>query len=145
MNVERKNVGDIMTPSAEYISASTSLRDAARKMRDLQCGFLPISDAAGNKFEGVITDRDIVLRGVADALDPESTPVAEIETDHVLHCFRTDSLERAAKIMNDEQVYRLVVLESEDDRRLCGVISLNDLVRHDERAIVMAVAKGIAA
>ena len=143
MAKERKNVGDIMTASAEYISASTSLRDAARKMKQLRCGFLPISYPNGNKFEGVITDR--VLRGVAEAMDPESTPVAEIETDRVFYCFRTDSLEQAAKSMHDQQVYRLVVLEGEDDKRLCGVITLNDLVRHDERAIAIAAAGGIAA
>ena len=145
MATARKNVGDVMTPSAEYISASTSLRDAARKMKELHCGFLPISDPAGEKFEGVITDRDIVLRGVAEAMDPESTPVAEIETEQVLYCFRTDSLEQAAKNMHDQQVYRLVVLEGEDDKRLCGVITLNDLVRHNEGAIAVAAAVGIAA
>ena len=50
-------------------------------MRELECGFLPICDIDGNRVEGVITDRDIVMRGVAEALDPESTPVAEIETN----------------------------------------------------------------
>jgi CBS domain-containing protein len=139
-----KNVGDIMSPTADYVASSTSLRDAARKMKQLNCGFLPISDASGNCFEGVITDRDIVVRAIAETMDPGSTTVGEIKTDRVLQCFRTDSLETAARIMAREQVYRLLVLEDENDKRLCGVISLNDIVRHDEHAIAMATAREIA-
>jgi len=145
MSVKPKTVGDIMSPSVEYIPGATTLRDAAKKMKELHCGFLPISDSEEKKLEGVITDRDIVLRAVAEAMDPESTPVSDVESNRVLYCFRSDSLEDAAKSMNNQQVYRLIVLEDENDKRLCGVVTLNDIVRHDERAIAMAAAKGIAA
>jgi CBS domain-containing protein len=134
-----------MSPSAEYIPGKTSLRDAARKMKQLQCGFLPISDSEQGRLLGVITDRDIVLRAVSEAMNAEETPVEDIQSDRVLYCFKTDSLEQAAKSMHDQQVYRLVVLDNESDKRLCGIVSLNDIVRHDEGAIAMEAARGIAA
>jgi CBS domain-containing protein len=145
MATKQKTVGDIMSPAAEYVASSVSLRDAAKKMKELHCGFLPISNSAGDRLEGVITDRDIVLRAVAEGKDPESTTVGEVETERVLYCFRTDSLESAAKSMHDQQVYRLVVLEDEDNKKLCGIVTLNDIVRNDERAIAIAVAEGVAA
>lgn len=145
MATTQKNIGDIMTPSVEHVPGSMSLRDAAKKMKELHCGFLPISNSNGDRLEGVITDRDIVLRAVAEGLDPEATTVGEIETGQVLYCFRTDSLENAAKSMHDQRFYRLVVLEDSSDKRLCEVVSLNDIVRHDERTIAIAVAEGIAA
>ncbi len=144
MTTQAKSVGDIMSPSAAYIAGTTSLSDAAKKMKELHCGFLPISDPEGDHLEGVITDRDIVLRGVAESMDPASTPVEAIESDQVLYCFRTDTLEQAAKSMRDQQVYRLVVLEGKDDKRMCGIVTLNDIVRHDEGALAAQAASGIA-
>lgn len=140
-----KNVGDVMSPSVEYISGKTSIRDTAKKMKELHCGFLPISDSSGERLQGVITDRDIVLCAIAEGMDPDSTTAEEIESGKVLYCFKTDSLEQAVKSMHDQQIYRLVVLDSESDKKLCGVITLNDIVRKDEGALAITAMEGIAA
>ena len=145
MATQRKNVGDVMTPSAEFIPGSASLREAAIKMKSLRCGFLPISDSAGDRLQGVITDRDIVLRAIAEGMDAETTAVEDVATESVLYCFRSDSLEQAARSMHQQQVYRLVVLEEDGNKQMCGIVTLNDIVRHDERAIAMAAVQGIAA
>jgi CBS domain-containing protein len=111
----------------------------------LDCGFLPISDPLGAKLLGVITDRDIAIRGVGAGLDPRETTVDRLKSDKVVYCFRNDAVERAARLMYDQQIYRLAVLESSDNKRLCGVISLNDIVRHDDHGVGARVAEGISA
>jgi CBS domain-containing protein len=83
---------------------------AARKTRDLDCGFLPVADPREEKLSGVITDRDITLRAVADGRDPAKTTVGDIQSDRVLYCFRNDDVTDAARSMQKQQVYRLVVL-----------------------------------
>ena len=80
-------VQDAMTKNATYIPAAMTLDDAARKMRELNSGFLPIADANEKKLQGVVTDRDIVLRAVAEGLDPARTSVEEVKSDAVLFCY----------------------------------------------------------
>lgn len=145
MDSTQRTVKDVMSRDVQYIAADTTLEQAARTMRELGCGFLPIGDTPGEKLQGVITDRDIATRAVAERLDPSSTPVTAVQSDRVLYCFEGDQLEQAAKSMHDQQVYRLVVLDNADSKKLAGVISLNDIVRHNERQLASAAAEGIAA
>tara|TARA_R110000823_G_scaffold119998_11_gene244431 strand:- start:16548 stop:16985 length:438 start_codon:yes stop_codon:yes gene_type:complete len=145
MATQQKRIADIMSKDVEFVRCGTSLADAAKKMQELDCGFLPISDTQGNKLLGVVTDRDIVLRGVALGKDPQNTTVDDVCGNQVLYCFATDLVERAASSMQEQQIYRLVVLDHPDTKKLCGVISLNDIVRHDERMLAMAAVQGIAA
>ncbi len=137
------HVKDVMTRACEFIEPGTSLKDAAQKMRSLDCGFLPISTQAGGKLEGVITDRDIVLRAVAEGRDPSRTAVKDVETRRVLYCFESDDLDSAARSMREQQVYRLVVLDRPESKRLCGVISLGDILRHHRSGLAADAAEGI--
>lgn len=136
-------VKDVMTQDCEFVLPSTSLTDAAKKMLELDCGFLPIGNPDTDKLEGVLTDRDIVIRAIAKGMDPSSTKVREIETSKVLYCYEDDSLDSAADSMRDQHVYRLVVVSRENNKQLCGVITLGDILRHHERKMAAEAAEGI--
>ena len=138
-------VREAMTGHAEYIPSTMTLKMAALKMRELDCGFLPLGDAPEGKLMGVITDRDIVIRGIAEGFDPAVTKVDSIKSDKVLYCFQDDKLADAAKSMHDMQVYRLVVLDNKQDKKLRGVISLGDITRHHEVALAAEAVEGIVA
>ena len=138
-------VQDAMTGNATYIAPETTLREAAQKMRELDTGFLPIGDKGQDRLLGVVTDRDLTIRALADGLDPETTRVDQVTKEKVLYCFQDDSLDEAGKSMHDQQVYRLIVLDSREKKRLCGVISLGDIIRHREEGVAGEAMKGIAA
>jgi CBS domain-containing protein len=122
-------IRDIMTRDVEYISADTPLKKAAETMERLDTGFLPIGNSPQDKLLGVVTDRDITVRGVAKGLDPTNTPVDRVKTNRVLYCYEDDEAENAARNMGEQEVYRLVVLDNEQDKRLTGVVSLADIGR----------------
>lgn len=138
-------VQDVMTKDAQYTPLDTSLKEAAETMRDLDCGFLPIGNEDNTKLLGVVTDRDIVIRAVAEGKDPTGTPVTEAMSKKVLYCFAEDNLEQAAESMQSQQVYRLIVLDNAERKNLCGVISLGDILRHQEIVLSADTAEAIAA
>ncbi len=137
-------VRDVMTPSCEFIAPNTSISDAARRMRDLDCGFLAIGTEAKGRLEGVVTDRDLVIRALAEGWNPDDTPVERAETHQVLYCFENDSLEAATKRMREQQIYRLVVLNNQEEKQLRGVISLGDILRRHESDLAEPTAEAIA-
>lgn len=136
-------VHQVMTKNAEYVLGETSLDEAARKMRDLNTGFLPIADKAEDKLQGIITDRDITIRAVAEGKDPGTTKAMDIKTDEVLYCYQQDSVEDAAKSMQQKQMYRLIVLNNPEEKRLSGVVSLGDIVRQNKLELSGETAKVI--
>lgn len=136
-------VKDVMTKACEYISPDATLMEAAQKMAQMDIGFLPIGSEAKDKLEGVITDRDIVVRAIAKGLDPNEARVGEIESTRVLYCYQDDNLEKAAQSMRDQHVYRLVVVSDPTNKRLCGVISLGDIHRHNQNQLAAQAAEGI--
>lgn len=138
-------VRELMTDKPRFIAGSTTLQDAARKMRDLDCGFLPVADEREQRLQGVVTDRDITVRAVADGRDPQKTTVEDVKTDKVLYCFKDDDVADAAKSMQDRQVYRLIVLDNRDNKKLCGVISLGDILRHKQGQLAEKTAEAIVA
>lgn len=124
-------LSDVMTRNVEALSPDTTLADAARRMRDLDVGSLPV--VRDNEPVGMITDRDIVVRAVAEGRDLGATSVGEAMTGRVVLCRADESLEAAAHAMQVEQVRRLMVVD--DDQRLVGIVSLGDLaLRGDDEA-----------
>jgi CBS domain-containing protein len=116
-------VQDVMVSKVVTIEPSASLADAARSMREANVGMLPVVDAG--RVTGVITDRDIVVRGIARAVDVSSTPVGDCLSSEVI-CARPDwTTERALKAMGDAQVGRLPVVDA--DERLLGVVTLSSM------------------
>ncbi|HYM80620.1 MAG TPA: CBS domain-containing protein [Candidatus Limnocylindria bacterium] len=112
-----------MTGDVECLAPDSTLQEAARKMKDLDVGSLPICDR--DRLSGVLTDRDIVIRSVAAGQDPKSTQVRNVMTPEVIYCFEDQGVEDAARIMEEKQVRRLMVLNRE--KRLVGIVSLADL------------------
>ena len=115
-------VRDIMTRGVQLLSPHDSLRSAARRMRDDNIGSLPVAE--GDRLVGYVTDRDLVVRGLAQGFRPD-THVHDVMTDRVLYCFEDEDVEDVALNMAHNQVRRLPVLSR--DKRLVGIIALGDL------------------
>ena len=135
-------VSEVMTRNVECICPGDSLLQAARKMRKLDVGPLPVC-GDNDRLVGMITDRDIVVRAVADARDMEETKVQDVMTPDVHFCLENHDVQHVAKLMHDKQVRRLVVLN--DDRRLVGIVSLGDLaVEAGDDAMAGEALEGIS-
>jgi CBS domain-containing protein len=119
-------VKEIMTPKMETVSPSLTLRDAARKMRDLNIGALPIWE--DGRLIGMVTDRDICCRGVADGFDPATAAVREVMSRDVAFCFSDDKVPDAAQQMERKHIRRLAVLNH--DNSLAGLLSVDDVARY---------------
>jgi CBS domain-containing protein len=117
---------DIITPGAECARVDESVSDAARKMRDLGVGALPIC-GNDNRLAGMITDRDIVLKCVAEGHDTTSMKVADYAGDEVVTIGADDSVEEALATMTSAGVRRLPVIDGHD---LVGMVSQADIARN---------------
>jgi CBS domain-containing protein len=116
-------VREVMTRDVTVLPPQATVREAAERMRERDIGPVPVSDGA--RLLGILTDRDIVVRVVALGKDPATTPVSEVMTPGVDHCFEDDRLEDALRRMRDRQIRRLVVLDRQ--QKLVGIVSLGDL------------------
>jgi CBS domain-containing protein len=123
-------VQEIMSRTVELVDPNTTIRDAARKMRADNLGALPVGE--NDRLVGVVTDRDIVMRGVAADRSAGNTTVREVMSEHVYWCFDDADVSDAAKIMTEHQVRRLPVVNQ--NKRLVGVVALADLGRNGEDA-----------
>ena len=116
-------VNEIMTTDFEKIDSTSSLFEAAQKMKLFNIGFLPVQE--GDKLIGLLTDRDIVIRGLAEGLDPQRTSVKDIVSSDIVYCFEDESIEDAARLMEDNQVRRLIVVDH--DQTPVGIVSIGDI------------------
>lgn len=114
---------EIMTADVEVIRPDSSIADAAKKMRSLDVGSLPVCD--GERLLGMITDRDITIRATADGRDPNNTLVRDCMSPEIVYCFEDQSAEEAERLMQEKQIRRLPVLTRE--KQLAGIIALGDL------------------
>src|SRR5215210_8754906 len=99
---------DVMTRDVEMVRPDSTLVEAARKMKDLDIGPIPVCD--DNEILGMVTDRDIATRAVAEGRDPAHTLVRDVMTPDVLYCFEDQDVNEAARLMQQRQVRRLLVL-----------------------------------
>jgi CBS domain-containing protein len=114
---------DVMTPGVEVIAPEATLQQAAAKMRRLNIGPLPVCD--GDQLVGMLTDRDITVRAVAEGCDPTTTTVREAMTPDIAYCFEDQPIEDAVQMMERYQIRRLPILSRA--KRLVGMVSLGDL------------------
>ena len=98
---------EIMTRHVDVISADATAEDASTKMKQLNVGAIPVCD--GNRLIGMVTDRDLVVRVMADRRDPKAILVQEAMTPDVSYCFEDDEVEQAARMMAERQIRRLPV------------------------------------
>jgi CBS domain-containing protein len=124
-------VSDIMTRDVRLLKPDQTIREAANVMAEINAGALPVSE--NDRLVGMITDRDIVIRAVAQGR-PLDTKVAAVMSKEVLYCFDTDELEDVSRNMGKAQVRRLPVVNA--DKRLVGIVSLGDLARSEDPATI---------
>jgi len=137
-----RRCGAIMKTNVRTASPDDTLRQAAEKMALANVGFLPVRDATG-RVVGTITDRDIVVRGVAAGSPNELGRVGDVMSRQVLACRPDDPPTVAEDLMAQNQVARLVVLD--DEGRLAGVISLSDLVAYEPARRVARTLRALSA
>lgn len=120
-------VSELMTDHPFLISPEATLQKAAEMMKKVNCGFLPVGTKS--KLQGVITDRDIVIRAIAEGKDPDYETVETYMTPAVYSCNENDYLEDAAEKMQEHKVTRLVVKNAKG--RVTGILSLGALLRRE--------------
>jgi CBS domain-containing protein len=119
-------VSQVMSREVEVIRPDNTLEEAAEKMKRFDVGPLPVCEA-DRLVVGMITDRDIIMRSVAQGEDPSRDLVRDVMTTEVIACFEDQDLAVAARLMQDKEIRQLPVLDR--NRRLVGIVSLGDLAR----------------
>ena len=114
---------DVMTRNLEEIPPQMPLKDAAEKMNSCDIGALPVCE--NDKLVGILTDRDIAIRGVAQGMDPRKTPARQVMTPGVTWCYEDDDVKEAARIMEEKQIRRVLVFDR--NKRAVGIVSLGDI------------------
>jgi CBS domain-containing protein len=124
--LRRMRAAEIMTENPEVVTPEATLADAARKMRDLNVGIIPVVESEQNRrLRGVITDRDIAVRAVAEGMDASSTRVQDVMTSGVETCNKNDSVQDVLSLMEREQVRRVPITDREG--RLVGIVAQADV------------------
>ena len=119
-------LSEILTRDVETIRPDAPVREAAQRMRSMDVGSLPVCD--GQRLLGMVTDRDLALRILADGRDPNATPVKDAMTPDVCYAFEDDDVRRAADLMKERQIRRLPVLNR--DKQLVGIVAIGDIATH---------------
>ena len=132
---------DIMTKEVVVVDPKSSLKDAAQKMRIRDIGFLPVCE--GDQILGVVTDRDIIVRSTAEGTNPNTSLGRDLITTPAVSCFDDQDVEEAARLMEEHQIRRVIVL-SRDDNRLVGVVSLGDIARSSAQKTSAEVLQSVS-
>ncbi len=114
---------DIMTRETETCRPDATLVEVSQQLKQRNIGSLPVCD--GDKLVGMLTDRDIVVRGIGEKRDPNATRVRDIMSQEVAWAFEDQDIRDAAKVMEQKKVRRLPILNRSN--RLVGIISIDDL------------------
>ena len=133
-------VQEIMRPNVHMADPDMTIREAARRMRENNIGALPVGD--NDRLVGMVTDRDIVVRAIAENRSPANTTVREVMSEGVCYCFEDDDVARAAEVMAKCQVRRLPVVDR--SKRLVGFVALADLGRSEDNKAAQGALKGIS-
>ena len=129
---------DIMTEGADYVDSSTTVLDVAKKLASQDIGSVPICD--GEKLKGMITDRDIVVKVLAEGKDPATTKAGELGQGKPVTIGADDSLDELVRTMAQHEVKRLPVI---DGHQLVGVVSEADVAEHATPEQVVSVVRGV--
>ena len=122
------NVNSCMSTDVRLASPGESIREAARTMKEIDAGVLPVGE--NDRIIGMITDRDIAVRAVAEGKGPD-TRVRDVMSEEVLYCYEDESLDEVARQMRELQIRRMPVLTR--DKRLIGIVSIGDLAMLEDR------------
>ena len=117
------DVSEIMTKRVEVVRPDATIEEAAQKMKDIDVGSLPVCD--GRKLQGMVTDRDVAIRAVAEGRDPRQTKVKDIMTADIVYGRTGQDVKEIAETMAAHQIRRLPIVN--DDNDLVGIVALGDL------------------
>jgi CBS domain-containing protein len=131
-------ISEAMTRDPEIVSPDQPIREAAQFMLKADAGSIPVGE--GDRLVGIVTDRDIAVRAVAQGRGPD-TPVREVMSEDLLYCFEDDEVEEVAMKMSDSQVRRMPVLSRDD--QLVGIVSLGDISRSDDGDAAKVALDGV--
>jgi CBS domain-containing protein len=124
-----KAISEVMTRDVTVIAPDADLQRAAQLMRDLDIGAIPVCD--GKRLQGMITDRDITIRAVAEGISPSASRVSEVMSKDALWCFEDQTVGEVLQQMGDQQIRRIPVI-NRHTMELTGVVSLGDLATRQE-------------
>ena len=133
-------VSEVMTRDVRTVRPDDTAKDAASFMLSEDTGSMPVSD--GDRLIGMITDRDIAVRGVAKGMGPD-TPVSKLMTNEIVCAREDDEIEDVASRMSSAQVRRIPIVDASE--RLCGIVSLGDLSREADRQSADQALQGVSA
>lgn len=133
------HIADVMSRDVRFISPDETVQSAAKMMEKEDIGFLPVGEK--DRLVGMITDRDIAMRAVAEGKDPKKTKVREVMTERVLYCMDDTDIEEAALNMAEMRVRRMPIVDQ--DKRLVGVVSIGDIAFRHRPIVAGAVLEGV--
>ena len=128
-------IAEIMTRNVRVVSPDRTIQEAARLMDEMNVGVLPVCD--GRRLRGMVTDRDIVIRGLANGGDARSMHARDVMSPKILYCTEDQSVEEVLRNMGEQQVRRFPVVNRE--KRLVGIVSLGDISRNGQDAAEQAL------
>ena len=131
-------VSEVMTRDVQTVRPDQPVQQAASFMLSADAGSIPVTD--GDRLIGMITDRDITVRGVAKGYGPD-TPVRELMSNEIICAHEDDDIEEVASKMGEAQIRRLPVIDR--DERLCGIVSLGDLSREADDDCASEALEGV--
>lgn len=124
-------ISEVMSKDVELVAPETLLIDVVKKMQHRDCGSIIV--AKDDRLVGMITDRDIAIRCIANNHDPKETTAEQIMSSQILYCREMDDADDVARNMAENKVRRLPVLN--EDKRLVGIVSLGDLASHSNHKL----------
>src|SRR6266496_671658 len=130
-------IRELMTRTVESTTSTATLAEAARTMRDLNIGCLPVSD--GNDFVGILTEKDLTTRATAEGMNPTTTTVREIMTSGITYCQEDDGVEDALRTMGDRHIHHLPVLDRSNN--VVGIVSLSDLALKGPQELYSGISR----
>jgi CBS domain-containing protein len=131
---------DAMHPGVTWVEPDTPVSELARLMRDGDIGSIPIGE--NDRLVGMVTDRDIVCKGLADGRDVESLTARDVMTGPIVYCRADEDIDDAVRIMEDHQIRRLPVID--EDKRMVGMLSMGDIADCASRDLTAEVTRAVA-
>jgi CBS domain-containing protein len=134
-------IKDVMSANFKWMAPDSPISQVAEQMRDLDCGFMPLAE--NDKMIGMITDRDITIRAIAEGKNPQNTPARECMTAKTYYCYDDQDVEEICNNMGELQIRRMPVVNR--DKRLVGIVSMGDLAQAASRPNVGQTQQQITA
>lgn len=134
-------VEKMMHKGVEWVSPNTSIAALAKKMQQFDIGAIPVGE--NDRLIGMVTDRDIVIRGVANGKDPSKLTARDVMTKGVTYCRDNEEVDEAVRIMESERIRRLPVIDA--NKRMVGMISLGDMSHAASKKIAAEVTRAVSA